>query len=221
MLLGYVGFISFFLITLLSIARKVSSRIVGGLSFVLILNMIVLRYYSGEVFDSYLVFLHGIIILMTALFILYLYRFKKLLGIIVLSIFMVGGISIVSSEASGSENGTYMRSEKIAAILAQRFPGKTFSVYDYKYMSPQVSLPVVLYLREQGLLSDTGQKIGITSYADAASMSAHPIIDPLLDVAVLRLSSQSGDLSEGGWGRVNASDVHRTTVLWYKNNENN
>lgn len=216
LLLGYVGFFSVFLIALRSFIREKTNKIVLGLSSVFIVNFMVLRYYNGEVFDSYLVFLHGIILLMTSLLILYLYRIKRFIGIIVLALFVLGSLQIVYSEAKGSENTTYQRSARVSLVLEQEFPGKAFSVYDYKYMSPQVSLPIALYLRHQGLLSDSGQRIGITGHVQAASMSAHPIIDPALDVAVLDLSSsKSADLMDAGWGRVNSPDVHRTTVLWY------
>jgi hypothetical protein len=184
----------------------------------LCINIVLLRYYKGQLFDSYLVFLHGAVLLMTALLIYYIYLWKKVAGIFCLFFVVMASFLGIYSEVKGSANGTFLRSESVARVLESKFPEKNFSVYDYRYMSPGVSLPIVLYLDYKQKVAETGIKIGVTSLADAASMSAFPILDTSLDVALLDLSASSeGELEKVGWGGVNPSDVQRSTVRWYRN----
>lgn len=219
-ILGYVGFFGCFLLAALSFYKKrLSNKSVLGMGVVFFFNIIMLRYYKGQLFDSYLVFLHGIIIIVTALLILHIYQWKKVIGFVFLILFIFGSLKSVYLDMRGSANGTFLRSEAVARVLNSEFPGKTISVYDYKYMSPQFSLPIALYLDYKGKLSNRGISVGITSLSHAASMSALTVIDPSLDVAVFNLSASSeARLSTDGWGRVNPSDVYNSTVLWYKEN---
>lgn len=214
---GYVGLLGCIFLPAIALFKKRLDKPVLGMGIVLFLNVIMLRYYKGQLFDSYLVFLHGIIIIMTALFIYLLYQRKKIIGLVLLIGFVLGSLRGVYLDIRGSANGTFLRSKEVAHVLYSEFPGKTFSVYDYKYMSPQVSLPIALYLDYEGKLSNKGIPVGITSFSHASSMSAYPVINPSLDVAVLDLSaSVAAQLSQDGWGRVNSSDVYKSTVLWYK-----
>ncbi|MEN9407885.1 MAG: hypothetical protein RLZZ455_1101 [Candidatus Parcubacteria bacterium] len=215
--IGYIGFLSFFILFAMFLYKRRPNRIPLGISVFLCINIVLLRYYKGQLFDSYLVFLHGAVLLMMAIFIYYIYLWKKIAGIFFLFFVAMASLHGVYLESKGSANGTFLRSESVARVLEGKFPEKNFSVYDYRYQSPGVSLPIVLYLDYKQRVSETGVKIGVTSFADAASMSAFPIIDTSLDVALLDLSASSeGELEQVGWGGVNPSDVQRSTVLWYR-----
>lgn len=218
-LLGYLSFFGLFAALAISLYKKNVGKIFVGLSCVLLVNVLMLRYYKGPLFDSYLVFLHGIILLLTAWVVYKVWGYSKFFGIIFLVALIVGSLRGVYEDAWGSVNQTASRSEQVAAILIKEFPQEKFSVYEYQYRSPEVSLPIVLYLDSRGILSDKGIPIGVSDFAlgHAASMSAHVIVDSSLGISLIDLSASSeAKLKAAGWGRVNASDVHKSTVLWYK-----
>jgi hypothetical protein len=181
----------------------------------LLIDMVVLRYYKGPLFDSYLVSLHPVLFVLLGWVILKIFKLSRIAGAFVLLCVIVGSLFQNYTEIRGSSNGAAESSLKMQKILFSKFPGEKFALYDYGYNTTSYSLPLVLFLQVNNQLSDHGRRIGygVFEKLSITSPSARFLSRdfPLFDVQ----SSTSAQLSRAGWAFINPSTVYRSTVEWY------
>lgn len=215
--LGYltIGFLT--ITTLYTLIKKKITKPFLTLIISFLLMLIMLRYFRGERFDGYLVFLHPFVIALTGWMVLTLYKRRMILGLLLIFLIIGGSIQKDIQEIKNSENFTaYVVKLWINKIL-EKYPHEKFAVYDLEYARRDKSLPLALFLDIDKRIDDRGLKIGIT-IATSGSQFKHPVIlGERGGYQIFNLnSSTSAELSTEGWAFVNPSQIYRDTEDWYK-----
>lgn len=105
-------------------------------------------------------------------------------------------------------------------ILKNTYPGQKFDVYDYGYLHGHSSLPLVMYLQNGNLTSDSGHRIGFIDELEKskANLKYYPVISGE-DVGIQLVdlnSSTSSQLRLSNWAPVNPSYIYDSVENWYK-----
>ncbi|MDO8621151.1 MAG: hypothetical protein Q7R31_02630 [Candidatus Levybacteria bacterium] len=201
------------------ISKKLTKNIIAiFLSFFFIFLM--LRYYRGERFDSYLVFLHPLVLILTGWMISQAFKLNRVVGFILISIIVVLTIKSDFNLIKNSGNFTRIQAADWQKLLIEKFPNSKFAVYDYGYKLGNKSFPLVLYLENSHLIDDKGMKVGLVVRTSkmTAMTDFHSVVGgDRGGYEIFNLnSSTSAELSKEGWAFVNPSQIYTSTVLWYK-----
>lgn len=164
--------------------------------------VVLVRYMRVPIFASFITFAHPFVLLISAWVIHQAFKFNRVIGIVFLLIILTGSLWKTQREVfTPVVNWTAKNSEEIIKVLESKYPGERFSVYDLNYGETRRSVPLVLYLDEKNLLSDSGRRIGFIS-ANAEEI--------FIDLS----SSDSARLKEDKWIQVNPSFIYRSTEEW-------
>lgn len=214
--LGYLTIVFLAMTTFYNLIKKKITKPLLTLIISFLLMFIMLRYFRGERFDSYLVFLHPFVIALTGWMVLTLCKRRMIVGLLLLILIVGGSIQRDIQEIKNSENFTaYIVRLWINKIL-EKYPHEKFAVYDLEYARRDKSLPLALFLDIDKKIDDRGLKIGI-AIATSGSQSKHPvIIGEREGYQIFNLNnSTSAELSTEGWAFVNPSQIYRSTEEWY------
>lgn len=181
------------------------------------LSVIVIRYTRTPLFDSYIVFLHPFILLLTGWLIYLIYKIRKMLGVIVLLLILAGSINSDVSQIMNAENYTDFQVNNWRKKLYSKFPNNSFALYDYKYKTVDKSLPIVLYLNSDRKISDNGMKIGMRFATMSGEYKYPVIVGEKTGHQILDLNSLTErELREEDWIFINPSEIYRKTEDWHK-----
>jgi hypothetical protein len=194
LLLILMALISFFEIWKKKIDKNMLSLIV---SFFVI--FIWLRYYRGELFDSYLIFLHPFVLIFSAWVIYKIFKFNKIIAILLFFVIAFFTIQKDLIEISMAKTPTGKNIEQWKKAIEEKFPNDKFAVYIYKYENSEKALPIILYLNADKRIQDNGRKIGISFNGDK--------------INVLQLKEIPKD-----YIFINPSAVYKSVEEWYSNN---
>ena len=181
-------------------------------------SMVVLvRYVRTPLYDSYLVFLHPFVLLLTGWVILLLYRKNKILGIVSLIIIVLFSLAKDVEELNFSKTN-YVADEtrSLLSTLTSKFPNEKFSVYSYKYQSAERNLILSLFLDSEEIIDINGRPVGLVSGTESAIL-IYPSIEgspPGLRLIDLE-SSSTAELKQSDWVEVNPGEIYRVTEQWY------
>ena len=215
-ILGYTSIILISIVTLYKVAKREVTKPILSIIISFFAMFVILRYYRGEKFDSYLTFFHPFILILTAWVIFQVYRLNRTLGFLVLIVFLIGSINMSWPEIINVSNNSAFRAESWKNLLISKYPGEKFAVYDYGYSSAGFSLPLVLFLYNDGRISDKGHKIGFGSKPKVIVQDHKEILGNKAGFRLRDLdSSTSAQLSEDGWAFINPSSIYRSTEEWY------
>lgn len=214
--LGYLQIAGVFIIGLFLFLKNKLSREWTILIISTFLMVSILRYTRTPLFDSYLVFAHPFVILLSSFLTFKLYRIQKIIGLLLF--FLIAGSTLYRNlpYLQGGYNYTNAVVEIQKRALLKKYPNKKFAIYDHRYAQKDKSLPLVLFLDVEGKISDNGHKIGVYMQ-NMQYVTNSPIIKgetgeyQLVDLD----SSSTFDLSRDEWGLVNPSEIYRTTEEWY------
>lgn len=207
---------------LYSLLKKKLSKewIVIATSFLLMI--VFLRYLRTPLFDSYLMFLHPFIFLLTAWFIFFLFKKNLVLRILVLLLILIASIlKDIPEVINTSGNYSALEAKERLKILTEKFPDEKFSVYSYQYKWAEKNLILSLYLYENGKITDKGRRIGIVAATRSGEFN-YPVLEggevgyQLLDLQSLSTS----ELKSSSWVNVNPRQVYETTQDWYERKTN-
>ncbi len=218
--IGYVlGILLAIIAVYAVIYRKLSKIILFILSF-FIINVVILRYFKGEVYSAFLVYLHPAILILTAWIILRIKKINPILMIILL-LAIVTFTSVKNiKEIKNATNTTAIYATGYVKDLEKKFPNKKFAVYDYDYKSTARSVPTVLFLMKNNLLDDAGVKVGFATATNSAQLSEYnlPVITGvvgrhyfLFDISEYK----NNELKDKGWHFVNPSEIYDSIEKWY------
>ncbi len=215
-ILGYITIGLLSIITIYSFFKRNISKPLISIIISFLTMFIMLRYFRGERFDSYVVFLHPFILILTGWVVYYLFRLNYFLGVIACAALIVGSMYLNVAEIKSATNYTAIRATSWRQMLTKKFSGKKFALYDYGYKSARYSLPLVLFLQADGKLSDYGYKIGFGNPPEE-QRSFHPEIKENMGGFTLRdlNSSSSAELTKEGWSFINPNAIYRSTEEWY------
>jgi hypothetical protein len=138
-----------------------------------------------------------------------------LLALIVLSTFFKNYEEIVNATNFTSKNSIIMMNN-----LEEKFPAEKFAVYDYKYKNSSWSVPTVMYLFKNNLISDEGRKIGFVTATISAELEIHKaplILGNLNEIIILDLSKYTRkELESKNWVFINPSGIYESVIHWYE-----
>ena len=176
----------------------------------------ILRYTRTPLFDSYLVFLHPFILLLSGYLIYKLMKINKIAGVILLLVLITGSLIRDIPEMKGGYNYSYDTAYRFAQRLKQKFPNKHFVIYDKSINVKDKSFPLVLYLDSLGMLDKSGYKIGLT-----LELVEHKILYPRVlgepgDYVLFDINGiETHELKADNWSIVTPEEVYRSTEEWY------
>lgn len=203
--------------------RKMQGEIaILGIIFGILL--IVIRYYRGERFEGYMIYIAPLIFLLTgwALTTVYDYIHKRFNGNIVriLSI-IVFGIILAFDFKNASQFIFVKDYEKIKVLtlknaLTKTYPHSSFQLYDYNWISSETSYPLADFLNNENKLSKSGIAIGI-KVIDSCTLSQPLYSDGNLELVTLGENNKQVDLKKEGWVPVNPDNVYDDLITrWTK-----
>lgn len=215
-ILGYGIIFVVVITTFYNFFKKAILKEWTGIILSLLITGILLRYTRAPLFDSYLVFLHPFILLLSTFAIVSLYKKKKFAGVLFFFLIISGSVQKDVKEIKGATNYTASRASHWKDLLVHTYPGQKFAMYDYKYGG--YSFPLILFLEVNNKLSDKGYKIGFGSPKEENYKRFHPEIRENKAGFTLRdlNSSSSAELQKEGWAFVDPSIIYHSTVEWYK-----
>ncbi len=132
----------------------------------LLMAIIVTRYSKTPLYDSYFVFLHPFIFIGVSLGIYALLRKKFIIGIVCMSVVVLGNIFRWKTELQKSSNISAIRASYITNALYAKFPNQTFQIFDHNAAVPDMSSVLSLYIEAAGKSSPVGKRIGVKSSMD-------------------------------------------------------
>lgn len=216
---GYLMTILFGSAIIYSLIKKKISR--GLLIFILgfLLFVFNLRYFKGELGDSYLLFSHPFLILFVALALYQIIKFNKTLGFVLLSLTLLLSSYNVFSNIQKASNGTYERVSQWRNMIDERYPGKSIALYDYKLGNTSISFPLAMFLHNEQKLDRKGVKVGLI-IADKDSDFKHHFPSFIGQTGGYQFfdlsSSTSAQLSANGWALIDPKTVYDSIQNWYK-----
>jgi hypothetical protein len=181
--------------------------------------IILLRYTRTPIFESYFVFMHPLILLISSWCVYILFTIRKELGIllgilIIITSFSRSSLEIAKQKSTAVQDVSFVRSH-----LRTTFPGEHFVIYDHRYRTTSFSLPLTLFLDEEDLLEEKGRRIGVTGYynKDDKNSISVPSLWPDTKYAITDLSSStSAQLKQQGWVLIDPETVYLSVQEWYK-----
>ena len=193
------------------------NKIILALGIVLALIIVILRYFPGQLFGNFIAFLIPFIIILFSWLCLRLFKLNKFLGIIIILIIFISTAFTSYGNIALATNYSSSNAKMLANELEQQFPkGTKFSIYDYGYENTQISLPLVLYLSQDGKISDNGIRIGIAGSL-IPNVQLNYFEKGRYTEFIYTLRNFSNDeLVKNGWVSVNPSNVYKSVENWYK-----
>jgi hypothetical protein len=180
-----------------------------SLSFILI--FISLRYYRGERFESYYVFTHPFVFLLSGWLVLNIFNWKKLAGGIFLLSLIIGSLFQIKIHYQKSTNTLYPLVKEWEEVLKEKFPGEKFAVYDYEMSTKTQTTALSLVLDIDRLIDDGGVKIGISREEFQIPSKTFYNKDGY------SLTNISDIKKEGDkWAFLNPSEIWKGTEEWWK-----
>lgn len=180
-------------------------------------SVIIVRYTRAPLYDSFVVFLHPFILLITAGIVWFLLGLNKYVGIIFLTFLITTSLFKNYEEITHATNTSATDAIRLRSELTILFPNRAFVLYDYYYKQANKTLPLLMYLDEHDLLSPDGVRIGI-SYPNADIDPAHPILyHDANGIVIYDLqSSNSAQLETEHWALLTPKIVYDSTQNWYQ-----
>ena len=218
-MLGYIEIAAvLFVIPLNFIKKKITKEF-----FILIVSffamVVLIRYTRTPLYDSYVVSLHPFILLLTGWAVFSIYRYKKVLGLIVLIVIFSGSFLRTWPGIQGSTNYAALRAEHWTNLLISTYPNEKISLFDYQYRSTSFSFPLIVYLYQEGRIDSSGHRIGFGSGQKDLMVFHKELKENKVGFELWDLNSTpSAQLRKEEWSSINPSDVYYSTQEWYKDN---
>lgn len=215
-----IGFLEIALVsfaTVYSFVNKKMKRqwLIVILSFIAMVS--ILRYIRTPLYDSYLVFLHPFVLLLTAWAIFLVYSKNKIVAFSLLSLILI--FSLIKDSKELTYNKTNFPAEEAelkVEVLEKKYPGQKFSLFSYKYQLADQNLILNLFLDSKNLLDPSGRRIGIVSSTESAVLIFPVIEGETLSTRLLDLnSSTSAQLKKSDWADMSPEEIYRVTQQWY------
>lgn len=179
-----------------------------------------LRYTRTPIFESYFVFMHPLLLLISAWTVYVILQKSKVIGIVLIVTIAFFSLNRSMIEIQKQANTYVQDVSRVRNVLVNRYPTEKFAIYEYKYRTAAFSQPLSLLLDEIGLVDDHGRRIGIArrynkNDPDSTTLPSLPIPT---EYAIIDLNgSSSAQLERDGWVFVNPSAVYNSVQNWYQN----
>jgi len=185
---------------------------------ILLISFVLLRYTRTPIFESYIVFIHPFIYLLTAFVVYTVIKFNKILGIALFVLVIVFSFNRSVSEIRATTHSKDVYFNTIND-LTQKYPDTKFSIYDNDYKTSSLTHPITFYLYSKNKLSSDGMRLGFTQdsvFQDDENyqqvLDAKKVGASVYDLS--KLSDQ--DLENSKWIIISPERIYRETQNWYK-----
>lgn len=195
--------------------KKLVSRELIVLFTSLSIMMVLMRYVRTPIFASYMVYLHGLVILAVSwsLYTLAL-RFKRA-GLGIIGLVIVVTLVRSTHEIYRSENSTAPQVSRFRDFLIETYPGQKFSLYDHRLVTSNKTMPLVLYLFEKDIVEESGMKIGLSIEIDKFPIDYPVVYGKNGGYQLFDLSAASDEeLSLNQWFPLNPKEIYDSTEFW-------
>lgn len=220
------------LMFLYAVARR---RIRGEIllpGIILGLLLIIIRYYKGERFEGYLIYIAPFIFLLSGWALLELYDLLKIalsrtkksnmyqkVPIIVFSVVLAVIIASDLKNASQfvfQENTLSPAAKKTTLFLQKKYPGEKFAIYDYLWKTTGETYALSLYLRASGLADPNGHPIGVIRNGEA-SINPRIVVGEFFGNNLLDLKSKDSQIVNSNWTPISAENIYDDLITrWTK-----
>lgn len=211
-LLGGLGIITSYNFIKKNISKEWQIIITSFLGMV-----VILRYIRTPLYDSYVVFLHPFIFILTGWLIYFLYKKNKFVGIITFSIIVFFSL-IKDSEELNYNKANYSAEETTTSVelLKKKFPDQKFSIYSYKYQWAERNFILALFLDAKNLIGDNGRRVGIVISTESAVLKFPVLLGNIPGPRIVDLNSfTSSELGKSDFANVNPKQIYYATEEWY------
>lgn len=216
---GYVGIIA----SIVAIAYQQWKRKIAKEWYILFLSIpcmfAILRYTRTPLFDSYYVFLHPLILLVTAWALFQIGKINKYIGIILLLIILVTTFMRDMHEVSyQTVNINPARAVAQKKFLEKNYPDKKFVIYDYQFKTSAYSQSLSMYLDADRKIDDHGIMIGYISLSHFSSIhepqiSKYKATDEYI---LIDLSHVNPETLKKDWVLVTPKGIYDAQENWWK-----
>jgi len=199
---GYVLPILIIITFIFSILRKKLSKEWLVLLSSFLGSVVILRYTRTPIFDSYIVFLHPFILLLSAWAIYFFMSKYKYVGIIILILVFSFSLKKSIVEINYKGNKLVQNLINIRGELVKKYPpGTKFIVYDPRDKNMASTYSFALFLYEKDLISKNGTKITLVLNKDNSGYEAINI---------------NKKFNKKNWYPITPEQVYLSTEEWYK-----
>lgn len=200
----------------LTLFRKINRS-----TFIIILwflfTFVALRYYRGERFDGYFVFLHPFIIILSGLTYYTIFKVNKFIGILLFTIILATTFLTTLNQIKSSTNYTAYQANYWAQLLREKYPSQKITLYTFGHSEAAKTLPLALYLMKYDLNDMNGRKIGFGMSEEMGKKHFQLITENSEGHNLWDLGESSDtELKKSGWTRLTSNDIYNSTVNWYK-----
>lgn len=214
---GYAIMVSIFFASIYVVLRGKLKKEWVIIFFSLMMMIVLLRYTRTPLFDSYLVFMHPFIVLLTGYVLYLIFQYKKVLGVVLVSIVILTTAHRDMREINGGENFTATLTQRYMQIIINKYPNESFAIYDRGYQRRDKSVPLVMFLHKDRKISAKGRKIGITIVGSSEKGFSYPVlIGEKGEIQLFDLNSASSNqLTDEEWVLTNPREIYNSTEEWY------
>lgn len=161
--------------------------------------LIVVRYAHVPLYDSFLVFFHPFILIITAGIVFQLIKINNILGVLFLLMLLATSTIKNVEEITHATNLSAREAKKTRQMLTTSHPDTKFAVYDYQFQTAAKTLALLMYLDQKKLLDPNGHRIGISA-------------DGISDLQ----SSTSAELTDAHWAYLDNKIIYDSVQNWWK-----
>lgn len=185
------------------------------ISFVGCLTMA--RYAHVPLFDSFVVFFHPFILLLTAGVVWFFLSRSKIIGIALLILIVAMSTIKNFQEITRATNLSAQEAIRLRSALSSFFPEKKIALYDFFYKNTSSSFPLLMYLEEKNLVAPDGVRVGISHPNPDIDPSHKILYTDAMGVSLYDLTgSSSAQLGDGHWAYVDAEVIYQSVEHWYQ-----
>ncbi len=219
--IGYIVLTLTVIAVTITVIRKKLPRSFMAIIVGTFLMIAMLRYYRGERYFGYFVFIHPYILILTSWMSYECLKFNKRIGALLIGLIFAGSMYSNYGKNIYAVNYTYDQTKYWTGVLTHKYPGKKFDVYTVGDSPSFKAISLVLYLDSVDKIDDYGYKIGFggtpkyeTQYYSLIKENTNTY--DIWDIE----SSSSAKLKKVGWYNINPSYIYETTTQWYKTIDN-
>ncbi len=189
--------------------------------------LIVLRYYRGERFDGYMIYVAPMILLLCAWCFSFLIDLVKelknpikkrgfLFGVLLFILLILAFDLKNASQFLFTKNPLEKEIKEAIYVLSERYPDKKFQVYDYRWLSSDISYSLGGYLKQANKTEDNGVKIGVVLNTLPFSSEKKPLYKgSYWEIISLEKFSDS-QIRKPEWTKANPNNIYDDLMKWQK-----
>ncbi len=214
-IIGYLIMFFVFITVLLESTKRRVNPIWLSLIVTFLFAVVGMRYIRTPLFDSYVVFLHPFILLLTAWMVWLIFSRSKYIGIIFLLTISLFTLHKDYVEITNASNYTTKLTHDMKKSLDAFGKGK-YAIHDYQFKTNGYTLPLLMLLHRDNMLSDDGYNIGVFYSSNSAEFDFKPVYGGINSFQLVDLSSvTSSELEKMDWYHMSPKKIYDSTENWY------